>query len=575
MKGPLPAALAAILLIPAAAGAQPGKAGPPGRIDFRALTEDGQQVADLKVEDLTLKVNGKPRAIQSLSVFHTAAAAGEAVLPPPYATNLVGRNGRIIHILIDDDSIAPGREEPMKSAVRMLTTELGPSDRIGVLTAQGQLNIRPVDDPSKIRLAVDALAGRASSNESESDAQCRTTRVLAAVGTMLSLTGGTPTTIVVFAGGLSPPSNKVVVVGSRTSSGTSEVCPVRPEDYQNIGALAAGAHADLYMFHLIEGMVNRSSTQDAGLESLAGVTGGELIRLSGNPQASVSRLLRETSSYYVATFEPDSSERNGQALRIDLKSGRDKVKLRSRAEVTIPKSAAKTAASPKDMLRTVAEYRDLPLRTSAYASRHAGSDELKVVALFEALDAARLTSASVALFDEKNTLKRQWTAQASDFTTQPVMAALTAPAGVYRMRVAALDDSGRAGTADYELSAELSRADPLKLSALVLGTQQTGGAFAPLLDFKDAAVAIGVLEIYGAPTGGSVTIDLDVASTPEGPALAKAETTVSPPRADGVRTAIGGFNIANLNPGDYLMRAVVSLDGKPVGKVVRTLRKSP
>jgi hypothetical protein len=36
----------------------------------------------------------------------------------------------------------------------------------------------------------------------------------------------------------------------------------------------------------------------------------------------------------------------------------------------------------------------------------------------------------------------------------------------------------------------------------------------------------------------------------------------------------GGFNIGSLPAGDYLMRAVVSLDGKPVGKVVRTLRKT-
>jgi hypothetical protein len=43
---------------------------------------------------------------------------------------------------------------------------------------------------------------------------------------------------------------------------------------------------------------------------------------------------------------------------------------------------------------------------------------------------------------------------------------------------------------------------------------------------------------------------------------------------DDMRVAFGGFSIANLEPGDYLMRAVVSLDGKPVGKVVRTLRKT-
>jgi hypothetical protein len=40
-----------------------------------------------------------------------------------------------------------------------------------------------------------------------------------------------------------------------------------------------------------------------------------------------------------------------------------------------------------------------------------------------------------------------------------------------------------------------------------------------------------------------------------------------------MRVAFGGFSVAALPPGEYLMRAVVSLDGKPVGKVVRTLRK--
>jgi hypothetical protein len=38
--------------------------------------------------------------------------------------------------------------------------------------------------------------------------------------------------------------------------------------------------------------------------------------------------------------------------------------------------------------------------------------------------------------------------------------------------------------------------------------------------------------------------------------------------------AIGGFGIDNLPPGDYLMRATVSLNGKPVGRVTRTMRKA-
>jgi hypothetical protein len=156
------------------------------------------------------------------------------------------------------------------------------------------------------------------------------------------------------------------------------------------------------------------------------------------------------------------------------------------------------------------------------------------------------------------------------------MAALAAPPGTYRVRVAALDAAGRAGATDYELKVEVPRADPLKMSGLVLGTQQQGGGFAPRLEFAGEPVAIGLLEIYGVPKGGNVTVDLDLVSSAEGTALATAQTNVGagPAGMDDMRVAFGGFNIGSLAPGDYLMRAVVNLDGKPVGKVVRTLRKT-
>ena len=75
------------------------------------------------------------------------------------------------------------------------------------------------------------------------------------------------------------------------------------------------------------------------------------------------------------------------------------------------------------------------------------------------------------------------------------------------------------------------------------------------------------------PKGGNVTVELDVVSTPDGAPLATAQTSVNAGKTDDMRIAFGGFNIGGLPAGDYLMRAVVSLDGKPVGRVVRTLRK--
>ena len=572
----LVAAAALVVLLPAAAAAQARGA---VKVDFRAFGEDGVPVVDLKAEEISLKVNGKARPVHSLNLFRTttggsATAGGGGPLPPAYSTNTMGVNGRAIHILIDDDSLSPGREGPVREAVRLIAAEMSPSDRIGVLTPQGQLNIRPGAEGTKVRLAVDGLTGRASPNETPSDAQCRTIRVLAAVGSMLAITGGTPTTIVIFSGGMSPPTVKQVAVGSLNSNAaTNDVCPVRPEDFQNIGTLAASARADLYLFHLTEGMVNRSTTQDAGFESLAGVTGAEFVRLAGSAQPSVSRMLRETAAYYVASFEPEPSERSGQPLRVELRATREKVKLRARPAIEIPKATAKSAPSPKDMLRSGAQH-DLPLRAAGYASRNPSSEDVMVVALFEGTEPeVGLAAASIGLFDEKNTLKRQWTADAADLAKRPVMAALTAPPGTYRMRVAAVDKTGRGGTTDYELKAEVPRADPLKLSALVLGTQQQGGGFAPRLDFANESIAIGMIEIYGVPKGGEVTVQLDVAASAEGAALANAQTQVTAGRSEDMRIAFGGFNIATLGPGDYLMRAVVHLDGKPVGKVVRTLRK--
>ena len=455
---------------------------------------------------------------------------------------------------------------------------------LGLLTTQGQINFRPSTDldadPNGRPTASSAAAAR---SETEADAQCRTTRVMAALGTMLNAdrrhadddrpvlrraraavsedhrhdearepdrSAESP-----------PPATTSARSGRRTSRTSAQV--------------ASAARADLYLFHLTEGMVNRSSNQDSGIESLAGVTSAEFVRLTASPQASISRLLRETSAYYTATFDPDPSERNGGTFRVELRTTRDKTKLRSRPAVAIAKDVAKTAPAPKDMLRTPAAYADLPLRATVHSSRLPGSEEVKVMALFETLDpSATLTAASIGLFDEKNTLKKQWTAQSAELKARPVMAELSAPAGTYRVRVAAVDGAGRAGATDYELKVEVPRADPLKLSTLVLGTQKQGGGFQPVLDFSNLPIAIGILEIYGVPKGGAVTMELDIAQTAEGQRLATAETTVAPGDSEDMRRAFGGFNIASLAPGDYLMRAVVSLDGKPVGKVVRTLRKS-
>ena len=93
--------IVAALTLGAALAATPAAAqskGTPVRFDFRALAEDGSQIPDLRAEDLSLKVNGKPRSVTSLSFLRTVSdkAAPGSELPPPYATNAAGSSGRTI-----------------------------------------------------------------------------------------------------------------------------------------------------------------------------------------------------------------------------------------------------------------------------------------------------------------------------------------------------------------------------------------------------------------------------------------------------------------------------------------------
>lgn len=517
-------------------------AGGPVRIDFRAVGENGEPLLDLNVESLTLKV----------------------------ATNVLAHTGRVVNILIDEESIESGRETPVRDAVRRLLDELSPADLIGVRTPQGQVNLRPTADREATRAAVVRLSGQGTRTETDVDAACRSQKTLGALTEMLTTMGPGPTTIVIFSSGLTGPSAAPVLMGQ--ASGT---CTVRSSDFQDLGTLASTAHAEFYLFNVTEGRASPLPQQAAGFESLAGVIGAEYVRLTGSPDPSVARLLHETSAYYTASFVPDPSERNGQRYRVELRADREHVRLRVRPAIAIPKPVNQPkSVSPQDMLRVTAGFMDLPLRAVAYSSRNPGDDNVKVVALFETVQPdITLKSASIGLFDERGTLKKQWTAEGGDLTHRPVTAAIVTAPGVYRMRVAAVDGSGRTGTADYEFRAEVARADPLKLSALVLGVQQNG-AFAPRMQFENDPIAIGLLEIYGAPKSAAVSVDLHVARSPNAAPLATAQTTVTQASAPDVRIAFGGFNIASLAPGDYLMRATVSLDGKPVGRVARTLRKT-
>jgi hypothetical protein len=140
------------------------------------------------------------------------------------------------------------------------------------------------------------------------------------------------------------------------------------------------------------------------------------------------------------------------------------------------------------------------------------------------------------------------------------------------LRVAATAADGRTGTADYDLSAELAPAGPLTLSSVMLGLSR-GGGFSPRMQFETEPVALAYLEIYGDTSGAPVSVALELATTPNGPAALTIPGAVGATRAADRRIATAAIPIGGLPPGDYVVRAVVSMEGQPAGRVSRTIRK--
>jgi hypothetical protein len=366
-------------------------------------------------------------------------------------------------------------------------------------------------------------------------------------------------------------------------------CEIRPVDYDEVGKAAGLARANVYVIRpddfVIDSAKNafadpaasrfRSSDQElAGIESLAGVTEGVLLRLTPTDRSAFARIARESAGYYLVGFEARDSERNGSYRRIEFSVARAGVRVNARRNVIIARAEAKRAMTPHTMLRDGKAYRDLLLRTNAVASPNPGDAKLKVLAIVEPLDRSTpIEAAAFGLVDARGRLVAQWTASPRELASFPIVSAGLVSPGRYRLRAAAIDASGRRGAADYEFNAELVDASGLTMSTLVLGSSYER-EFVAKLQFVNEPTAAGYFEIFGAPPAGTLSLAMEIAETEDGPALVRVPGTVVPTKEPERRRATGVVPVARLPAGDYVIRAVVSLDGRPIGRLTRTLRKA-
>jgi hypothetical protein len=225
------------------------------------------------------------------------------------------------------------------------------------------------------------------------------------------------------------------------------------------------------------------------------------------------------------------------------------------------------------MLATTAPFTDLQLRALAIAQRGAG-DKMNVLVVAEPVDpAAKITAMRVGFFDANN---KGASVDAPQIATYPITTVLPLAAGQYRIRVAATDASGKSGAVDIKLDTTFVSADPFRLSSLMLMAPNDKGGGTPKVQFSSEPKIIAMFEMYGIlPPDPQMIVAFELAKTDTGEAIKPAFRPIgSMPTAEPDKfQIIGEIPIADLPPGDYVVRGIVQLKDHPMGKTIRTFRK--
>jgi hypothetical protein len=582
---------------PAARQGQESRATQTVAFDFVVVKKDGQPVTDIRPEEVTLRIDNRNRLIKSLQYVPlsagmggvaSATAAGAAAITPPFATNLMPTASapRSIVIIVDDESMPIGQEITLRAALNRFVRSLPPADPVALVTVpHGGIKVGLTTDRDRLARGISAI----SPIVSIVSAACQTKDTLSTLETTLGLltrNSDQPVAVAFLSAALTGQSQQERIqrptVGGGGVSDQAGGCHIVADNFVRVGQAVAAAKAQLYVIH----PDYTPAPALEGIESLRSETGAPLFHLTSSGEPGLTRMARETAGYYLGTFETQPDELTGKPHPSSVKVSRPDVDVRDKRYIIVGRTAA--AASPTaststptittafDMVRSGRAFRDLPLRATAAPSRNAKDPAaVDMVGWFEPIDpSVKVMTAAAALIDENGTAQAYWESTPNQaLTTWPVAIGLTARPGTYRLRVAAIDANGRTGLIDDTVVAEIRPAGPLHLSGLVLGLSRAGG-FAPRLQFSSEAAAIAYFELYGTVTDDlKVSAVFEVSRTTDGPAMMSVSATAAATHEDGKLGLTGAIPVGALAPGDYVVRAVVTVAGQGSGRILRTLRK--
>ncbi|MGE0866683.1 MAG: VWA domain-containing protein, partial [Vicinamibacterales bacterium] len=334
-----------------------------------------------------------------------------------------------------------------------------------------------------------------------------------------------------------------------------------------------------------------------GLEQLAEQTRGTLSTVNASASNAFDRLGRELSGYYLLGFEPTEADRRGKEHRIRVAVKPRGLTVRARptfvlreTDVIAPAPAATPMEQLTEVMRQPLPNRGLPMRVASYANIDSGSTKVRVVISAEFGDPATTEMElpiGMVILDKNDRvvynragLTRVSPASVRAESPRLILTSLLLDPGEYTLRIAAVDEQGRAGSVHHTINARLTRASADRnVSDLMLVPQAPDGGDLPRprpSGVIDTETLTALVEMSGNDanllTRSRATIE--IADAENGNALVSVEARQAM-RGNHLRAFAATLRLGVLPPGEYIARAILKSPGQPDVRLVRPFLMAP
>jgi VWFA-related protein len=365
---------------------------------------------------------------------------------------------------------------------------------------------------------------------------------------------------------------------------------------------AAAARASIYAVVLDDAYADMDTSQrrisptttedrrlrSEGITALVGLARGSAQFVSGGSDVAFARLSKELTGYYLLGFEPDGTERDGKAHRIAVKVRRPGVEVRARRSFTMDPAANARRADDEALAETLRDpllATDVRLRLATYSFPDPGTGKVRLLmtaGLGLPNDDGPVGAVGFKLTDEEGKLVSSGLDTPGKRTEGDHRwnGSVVVEPGTYVLKVAAVDIDGRRGSVEHRLKAGLTPAGALALGDLMLAERVEAGpdGVKPEIEPRVTGAEVsGYVEVFAqdAAVVGRTAARFEVASDPNGPAIVSEALDLVETKSPSRRIGRAGVSLADLPPGQYVARAVVLVDGKPVGRILRDFTFAP